>query len=504
MSFLKQFLESSTIHGLVYISTESKFARFFWFLVVITGFTIASLLINDSFANWAESPLKTTTEKRSISELTFPKVTVCPPKNTFTDLNYDLMMLENMTFSNKTRQELLSLTFNEFENKDGDIWPWSNIGKLEEENRFYNWYHGYTKVQLPFWNQEQGLNYGIFTSATTGSIKTQYFGDKYDPDKIERQLYFEINIYPPDDVEDNPDYELIIEVEKVSVNLTETEYGYEDLEVNVEGLNQLDPDLTFVVLKFPKPGWMVNIQLERNITEEDVVNNNDLESMPGFKLRWYYNQVVAHANHFEGEQRNKIFRFSYDMVQSPKYFLLTVNRPMRPWRSMFIEKVMQILELEFDFHYHELQLLFGRTKCEKKCKMSKTLDYDKHLKLANHPVHIVDDNDSLSPSALIPFCWYGRNKILGRKHDRFSVPVCSGFNRVLRYDQICYEFNPGDIIKNEDIREGLHLIVDDNQDLMMNLNLDSAQGLENNRSGLLEYHKADEKVGTKVYLDAIG
>ena len=38
--YLKHFLESSTIHGLVYISTESKFARFFWVLVVISGLTI--------------------------------------------------------------------------------------------------------------------------------------------------------------------------------------------------------------------------------------------------------------------------------------------------------------------------------------------------------------------------------------------------------------------------------------------------------------------------------
>ena len=39
-------------------------------------------------------------------EIKFPKVTVCPPKNTYTDLNYDLMMTENMTLDNDTRQEL--------------------------------------------------------------------------------------------------------------------------------------------------------------------------------------------------------------------------------------------------------------------------------------------------------------------------------------------------------------------------------------------------------------
>ena len=93
------FLESSTIHGLTHIYTTRKYARLFWSLVVITGFIIASLLIKESFHSWSESPVKTTIETLPISEIKFPKVTVCPPKNTFTDLNYDLMMTENITLT---------------------------------------------------------------------------------------------------------------------------------------------------------------------------------------------------------------------------------------------------------------------------------------------------------------------------------------------------------------------------------------------------------------------
>ena len=37
----------------------------------------------------------------------FPNVTVCPPKDTFTDLNYDQMLAENTTLSDKERVELL-------------------------------------------------------------------------------------------------------------------------------------------------------------------------------------------------------------------------------------------------------------------------------------------------------------------------------------------------------------------------------------------------------------
>ena len=93
------FLESSTIHGLAYISTDRKYVRLFWILVVIGGFTGAGVLIHQSFDNWAESPVKTTIETHPITELTFPKVTVCPPKHTYTDLNYDLMKIGNRTLT---------------------------------------------------------------------------------------------------------------------------------------------------------------------------------------------------------------------------------------------------------------------------------------------------------------------------------------------------------------------------------------------------------------------
>ena len=97
MEGIRTFLESSTIHGLSYISTTQKYARLFWTLVVISGFTVAFLIIKESFNSWSESPIKTTVETLPISKITFPKVTVCPPKNTYTDLNYDMVKVGNTT-----------------------------------------------------------------------------------------------------------------------------------------------------------------------------------------------------------------------------------------------------------------------------------------------------------------------------------------------------------------------------------------------------------------------
>ena len=97
MDHLKSFFESSTIHGLANIAQGKRFVRLFWIAVVISGFTGAGFLIHQSFQSWIESPVKTTVEAHPITNIKFPKVTVCPPKNTYTDLNYDLLMAENMT-----------------------------------------------------------------------------------------------------------------------------------------------------------------------------------------------------------------------------------------------------------------------------------------------------------------------------------------------------------------------------------------------------------------------
>ena len=97
MDGIRTYLETSTIHGLTYISTTRKHIRIFWIFVVLAGFSTAGYLIQQSFQSWADSPVKTTVDTLPISEITFPKITVCPPRNTSTDLNYDLMAIENVS-----------------------------------------------------------------------------------------------------------------------------------------------------------------------------------------------------------------------------------------------------------------------------------------------------------------------------------------------------------------------------------------------------------------------
>ena len=82
---VKEYLESSTIHGLVYISTTRSLVRLFWILAVFLGFSWAAVMINHSLQSWAESPVSTTIETRSIAEIRFPQV----GHNVLTSVNFN-------------------------------------------------------------------------------------------------------------------------------------------------------------------------------------------------------------------------------------------------------------------------------------------------------------------------------------------------------------------------------------------------------------------------------
>ena len=75
MDILQQFLDSSTIHGVSYISSsKSLVARCLWSLTVIGGFVTAGLVIQSSFSDWSRSPVATSITTHAIKQVSFPEV----------------------------------------------------------------------------------------------------------------------------------------------------------------------------------------------------------------------------------------------------------------------------------------------------------------------------------------------------------------------------------------------------------------------------------------------
>ena len=217
MERLSTFLESSTIHGLTYISKTRKFIRLFWILVVITGFVGAAFIIKESFDSWSESPVKTTIETVPISDIKFPKITVCPPKNTFTDLNYDLMITENTTLTDEMRDKMFEYAV-EVINEDSYLE--NNWTKLQEKDRYYNWYHGYTEIRSPYIDHcldyDDCLSIQIYTSAPSGVVSTQYYGENFRPELVERKLEYMVTVKPPKKIRKN--VKLHFKLEKISMS----------------------------------------------------------------------------------------------------------------------------------------------------------------------------------------------------------------------------------------------------------------------------------------------
>ena len=302
MEGLRTFLESSTIHGLTYISTTRNYARLFWILVVITGFVGASWMIKKSYDSWSESPVKTTVETLPIAEIKLPKVTVCPPKNTFTDLNYDLMMTENKTLTDEIRNEIFQYALEVIYEDQSlqDAWA-----KLHEEDRFYNWYHGYTKIESPAYTPSLKLKYSIHTSATSGVVTTQHYGEQFRPELVERKLRYEVNVYPPESVKNNDNVTLHFKLEKVSMTGL---VGVSKDTVNMKGIGTLDHDQTTAYTNFTPPANKY-IKLGRDVSSEDVKSQR-LDVMPGFRFSWWYSgsgAKVTPDNLYKDERITKKF-----------------------------------------------------------------------------------------------------------------------------------------------------------------------------------------------------
>ena len=147
MEGVKEFLESSTIHGLSYIADNRVLVRLLWVCVVITGFTGAAVLILQSFASWADSPITTTIETLPISELEFPNVTVCPPRNSFTNLNLDIARSSKISLSQRQRQNL-SQQVSEVVFTSNMESKLATYNECKERDRYRNQYHGLSKILL--------------------------------------------------------------------------------------------------------------------------------------------------------------------------------------------------------------------------------------------------------------------------------------------------------------------------------------------------------------------
>ena len=284
MESFKEFLATASISGLNHISSTRRWARLFWITLVTLGFVMSSFLIWESFQSWADNPVRTTTRTVPMKEIKFPKLTVCPPKNTFTDLNYDLMLAENVTLTNEKKNQLyehIVAIIDEHVYMD----PWD---KLHEEKRFFNWYTGFTSMHFePHYSELNFYEVDISTSATSGVFTTQYFGESFDPKAVENKQDYVIKLWPARSIRYNENVTLHLKIERLILPVLG---GFDDLAVSIyEKTRLVDVEFNYNYTpptSIPAKGLQM-LTTSRDISDGEIAEAN-LKLMPGFQLSWYY------------------------------------------------------------------------------------------------------------------------------------------------------------------------------------------------------------------------
>ena len=210
MEGAREFLHSSTIHGLAYIGSDQSQVRLFWICVVITGFTGSFILIHQSFSSWADSPISTTIETRPITEIDFPNVTVCPPRNSFTSLNPDLVRSRKMIFDEEKRKELSNYVLDAVFEANYNAKYQEFLEFSQSEGEFLNWYTGITNVTLPY----KGFphkKYKLETASLNGSVSTPYFRKSFDENHFEFVFDWTFHLLVPSNLSEGSN--LVIDIE---------------------------------------------------------------------------------------------------------------------------------------------------------------------------------------------------------------------------------------------------------------------------------------------------
>ena len=290
MGELTIFLESSSINGLNHVAKTKNFLKFFWMFVVLSGFVGAGILMYQSFQSWSENPVSTITETLPISEITFPKVTVCPPKKTNTDLNYDLMLAENILLDNQTREELLQyayqLLFEAHFNESLDIQ--SNI---KESDKFYNWYQGFSVIQIPFFDTNLGKNVNFFTitSVNHGTVYLRNYGEKWKKNNVVNSFDYDAHFYVFPTHTNYSDTDILVSFNISILSTNKDTYLLDGISFDTVPLSTFSNTANEY---FEKTDNSYNWRAAREDLSEKDLSVASFEFIPGFQISWSYASEV--------------------------------------------------------------------------------------------------------------------------------------------------------------------------------------------------------------------
>ena len=238
----------------------------------------------------------------------FIRVSVCPPVNTSTNLNKDLLNTENVALNREARDELVKLAA---------VWLEGNVAKdlfeelrsLKEENQWKNWYLGYTVVRLPYTDYNQRRMYKIFSTAVPGSASSPLFRQEFSEDTFRKKIIPNYIIYLPDSITAPGNLSMVFQIQ---MDLKET-YGGKDMfgvgiiDVQFKEYRHTGP--VNDTLRFPLAS-VYTMWLDRDLDNASYAEWKT-KRMTGFTVSW----------HLENDTGNKV-----DIQPSVKYSGFEMNK----------------------------------------------------------------------------------------------------------------------------------------------------------------------------------
>ena len=174
MNLMREFLETSTIHGLTHIATaRSPLAKAAWEITVTVSFAFSFYMISTSWVEWDKNPVSTTITTHPIDDLIFPKVTICPPNGSNTVLNYVLERVKKNNLTFEERMQLKNISNNVFVQGPFKKYAEELVASLNHDN-LRSLYKGETSLPVA----DNLYTFSINSSSVEGSFSTPGFFDE--------------------------------------------------------------------------------------------------------------------------------------------------------------------------------------------------------------------------------------------------------------------------------------------------------------------------------------
>ena len=145
-------------------------AKASWLLLVCLSFLGAGYLISKSYSEWQLSPFSTSISTHPLDDLNFPAVAICPPENSNTALNYDLMRAANYSFSKTDRVRLIEAIWDNLISEEHRSFADEMVAAVNS-SALKQVYEGFQSVPTPY-----NHGYQIVVWNSSGTIVRQGTG----------------------------------------------------------------------------------------------------------------------------------------------------------------------------------------------------------------------------------------------------------------------------------------------------------------------------------------